>query len=116
MKKIILFILLFGFLTSVHAQKQSHQEKKAETNADFIADEMNFDNDQKTYLHDVLLEKYEGTSKQIKGKDLTKEEKQVIYKKSNKELYTKLSAKFSENDIKDIKAHLREQNEKMKKK
>lgn len=116
MKKIILFILLFGFLNTVHAQKQSHQEKKAETNADYIAGEMNFDKDQKIYLFDALLEKYKGTSKQIKGKDLTKEEKQVIYKKYNKELNTKLSAKFSKNDIKEIKAHLKTQNEKMKKK
>jgi hypothetical protein len=116
MKKIILFILLSGFLTTVHSQKQSNQEKKAIVNTDYVANEMKFDDDQKVFLYNVLLDKYEGTSKQIKGKDLTKEEKQVIYKKSNQELNEKLLKEFSKNDVKEIKALLKQQNEKMIKK
>ena len=112
MKKIILFFLLCGFLTSANAQKQSYQEKKASTNADYIADEMSFDDAQKTFLYSVLLEKYEGTSKQIKGKDLSQEEKQVIYKKSYKDTVDKLSEKFSKDEINEINALLKKQNQK----
>ena len=57
-----------------------------------------------------------GENLDLRRLDLSKEEKQVIYKKSNEELNTKLSAKFSKSDIKEIKAHLKTQNEKMKKK
>ena len=40
MKKVILFILLAGFLTTANAQKKSYQEKKAKENTTYIADKM----------------------------------------------------------------------------
>lgn len=115
MKKIIIFILLFSFLTTVNAQKQTHQVKRAIAQTDYVASRMNFNDAQKLFLHNVLLEKFEETSKQIKGKDLSKEEKQVIYKKTNKVMNDKLSAEFSNKEMKDIKALLKEYNQKKKK-
>jgi len=112
MKKIIALIILCGFLTTANAQKQSYQEKKATTNAQHIADKMDLNDSQQTVLYAILLGKYEETSKQIKGNDLSNEEKKMIYKKSFKETNDKLSVMFSKEEINSINALLKEQNKK----
>jgi len=43
MKKVILFILLAGFLTTANAQKQTHQEKKAKVETAYVAGKMKMD-------------------------------------------------------------------------
>tara|TARA_B110000285_G_scaffold180709_1_gene203808 strand:+ start:571 stop:927 length:357 start_codon:yes stop_codon:yes gene_type:complete len=115
MKKIIALILFCGFLSTTNAQKQSYQEKKATTNAQNIADKLDLKDSQKTILYSILLGKYDETSRRIKGKDLSNEEKQVIYKKSFKETNDKLSALFSREEINEINALLKEQNKKKNK-
>lgn len=115
MKKIVLFILLAGFLTTANAQKKSYQEKKATTNTEYVADKMNLDDAQKTFLHSVLLEKYVNTSEQTKDKDLSKEEKKVIYKASYKITSEKLAKKFTKEEVKEIYASLKELSAKHKK-
>lgn len=115
MKKIILFILLAGFLTTANAQKKSYQEKKANENTSYIADKMDLNKDKKAFLHEVLLEKYVNTSKQINDNDLSKEEKQVIYKASYKETSKKLTKEFTKEEVNEIFAILKEQNKKNKK-
>ena len=112
MKKIIALIILCGFLTTANAQKQSYQEKKATTNAQHIADTMDLNDSQQTVLYAILLGKYEETSKQIKGNDLSNEVKKMIYRKSFKETNDKLSVMFSKEEINSINALLKEQNKK----
>jgi|LGVF01.1.fsa_nt_gb hypothetical protein len=116
MKKVILFILLFGILTNVNAQKQSRAAKKATAQTDYVAQKMKFNDAQKLFLHNVLLERYESVAKQIKGKDLSKEEKKSIYKKTNTVMTERLTAEFSKDEIKHIKALLKEHNQSKKKK
>ena len=108
-------MLLFGFLTNVNAQKQSKAAKKAIAQTDHVAQKMNFNNAQKLFLHNVLLERYESAAKQIKGKDLSKEEKKAIYKKTNELMNEKLTAEFSKDETKQIKALLKEYNQSKKK-
>ena len=112
MKKLIALIILCGFLTTANAQKQSYQEKKATTNAQHIADKMDLNDSLKTLLYAILLGKYEETSKQIKGNDLSNEEKKMIYKKSFKETNDKLSVMFSKEEINAINGLLKGQNKK----
>ena len=112
MKKIILLIVLCGFLSTANAQRQSYQEKKATTNAQLIADTMALNDSTKTLLYTILLGKYDETSNQIKGNDLSNEEKKVIYRKSFKETNDKLSVLFSKEEINSINALLKEQNKK----
>ena len=112
MKKIILFILLAGFLTTANAQKPTYPEKKAKENTSYIVEKMDFDKTQKTYLHGVLLGKYESIYKQIKGHDLSQEEKKVIYKASHKETSEELAKEFSKEEVNEIFALLKEQNKK----
>ena len=114
MKKIILLIVLCGFLSTANAQRQSYQEKKATINAQHIADKMNLNDSQQTALYAILLGKYEETSKQIKGNDLSKQEKKIIYNKSYKDTNDKLSVLFSKEEIKSINSLLKEQNKKAK--
>ena len=114
MKKIILLIVLCGFLSTANAQRQSYQEKKATTNAQYIADNMDLNENKQTLLYAILLNKYEETSKQIKGNDLSKEEKKIIYRQSFKDTNDKLSAIFSKEEINTVNALLKEQNQKKK--
>jgi len=114
MKKIIALILFCGFLSTANAQKQSYQEKKATTNAQHIAESMDLNDSTKTLLYAILLGKYDETSKQIKGNDLSNEEKKMIYKKSFKQTNQKLSALFSKEEINTINALLKEQHKKGK--
>ena len=114
MKKLIVLILFCGFLSTATAQKKSYQEKKATINAQHIADKMNLNDSQQTALYAILLGKYEETSKQIKGNDLSKEEKKIIYNKSYKDTNDKLSVLFSKEEIKAVNALLKKQNQKKK--
>ena len=114
MKKIILLIVLCGFLSTANAQRQSYQEKKATANAQYIAEAMDLNESEQTLLYAILLDKYEETSKQIKGNDLSKEEKKIIYNKSYKDTNDKLSVLFSKEEIKTVNALLKKQNQKKK--
>jgi hypothetical protein len=114
MKKIIVLILFCGFLSTANAQKKSYQEKKATTNAQHIAESMDLNDSTKTLLYAILLGKYDETSKQIKGNDLSNEEKKMIYKKSFKQTNQKLSVLFSKEEINTINTLLKEQHKKGK--
>ncbi|PCI07921.1 MAG: hypothetical protein COB73_07570 [Flavobacteriaceae bacterium] len=115
MKKVILFILLAGFLTTANAQKKSYQEKKAKENTTYIADKMELNKKDSNFLHEVLLEKYTSVSSQIKGNDLSKEEKKAVYKASYSVTSKKLAAQFSKDEIKEIFSLLKEINANSKK-
>ena len=114
MKKIILLIVLCGFIFKANAQKKSYQEKKATTNTQYIDDKIELNDSQQTMLYSILLGKYQETSKQIKGNDLSNEEKKIIYKKSYKDTNDKLSALFSKGEINTVNLLLKEQNKKKK--
>jgi len=112
MKRIIVLMLICGFMSTANAQKQSYQEKKATANAQYIADTMDLNDSQQTVVYAILLAKYDETSKQIKGNDLSNEEKKIIYRQSFKDTNDKLSALFSKEEINEINALLKEQNTK----
>ena len=114
MKKLTFLIVLCGFLSTANAQRQSYQEKKATTNAQHIAEAMDLNESEQTLLYAILLGKYEETSKQIKGNDLSNEEKKIIYRQSFKDTNDKLSAIFSKEEINTVNALLKEQNQKKK--
>jgi len=59
--------------------------------SEFISAEMSFDELKMNDLYDILLDKYDSNRKSIKGKNLSKEEKQIIYRKSFMETKQKLS-------------------------
>ncbi|RUA10164.1 MAG: hypothetical protein DSY82_05105 [Flavobacteriia bacterium] len=116
MKKIFLLVFLTGFALTVSAQKKQSHKKRAIAQTDYVSSRMNFNDEQKLFLFNALLEKYETISGQVKGKGLSKEERKAIFKQSNKAMYDKLNTKFSKGEVKKIKAYLKEFQEKNRKK
>jgi len=101
-KKSILVILLLSISISAFAQKESVAEKRATIATDYIAEKMNLDADKKSFVHEVLVEKFQSNMAQTKGKNLTSDEKKVIFKGSNGIAMKKLGEKFTKEEVKQI--------------
>ena len=100
MRKLIITILFMstGFIT--FAQKiPANIIKKATAASEYIATELNFDENQKKDIFTILSEKYDSNTKKIRGKDLSSEEKQKIYKASFIETKNNLSEKFTMSEV-----------------
>ena len=100
MRKLIITILFMsaGFIT--FAQKiPTNIIKKATAASEYIATELNFDENQKKDIFTILSEKYDSNRKKIRGKDLSSEEKREIYKTSFIETKNNLSEKFTMKEV-----------------
>ena len=100
MRKLIITILFMstGFIT--FAQKiPVNIIKKATAASEYIATELNFDENQKKDIFTILSEKYDSNRKKIRGKDLSGEERQKIYKASFIETKNNLSEKFTMKEV-----------------
>ena len=117
MRKIVLFILLTGFLTTGFAQEESYAQRVSKENATYVAKDMNLKKEKTKYLEGVLLFKYESVAKELKvaGSYVSQENRKAIYKKSYDKLMSDLSQEFSKEEILRINKLLKEQNEKRKK-
>jgi len=103
LKTIGLIVLFISLTTNLQAQqKQSYAEKNAFEKTEYVANEMNLNKDQKTFLHKVLLNKMETTAEKINGKDLSEEEKKAIHKQSYLDTNKKLLEQFSKDETKTI--------------
>lgn len=100
MKKLVLTILsIFFYLNSFAQKTPTYVIKRAQMASEFISAEMSFDELKMNDLYDILLDKYDSNRKSIKGKNLSKEEKQIIYRKSFMETKQKLSEKFTDKEV-----------------
>ena len=83
MRKLIITILFMSVSVVTFAQKiPANILKKATAASEYIASELNFDENQKKDIFTILSEKYDSNRKKIRGKDLSGEERQKIYKAS----------------------------------
>lgn len=114
-KSILVILLLSVSVTSFGQNLKKMAEKRAEEASVYVAEKMNFNDAQKAFLYEVLVVKFESNMKQTRGKELSKEEKQSIYKAANKKATTKLKAQFSSEEIKEINKYQQEANKKAKK-
>ena len=99
MKKIILILFLGSSFVSFAQKIPAQISKKATAVSEYITAEMNLDADQKKDIYIILSEKYVSNRKNIRGKDLSSEEKQKIYKASFNETKKNLSEKFSMKEV-----------------
>tara|TARA_B100000768_G_scaffold78398_1_gene74510 strand:+ start:3936 stop:4283 length:348 start_codon:yes stop_codon:yes gene_type:complete len=99
MKKIILILFLGSSFVSFAQKIPAQIAKKATAVSEYITAEMNLDADQKKDIYIILSEKYVSNRKNIRGKDLSREEKQKIYKASFNETKKNLSEKFSMKEV-----------------
>ena len=96
MRKLIITILFMSLSVVTFAQKiPANILKKATAASEYIASELNFDENQKKDIFTILSEKYDSNRKKIRGKDLSGEERQKIYKASFIETKNNLSEKFT---------------------
>ena len=100
MRKLIITILFMSVSVVTFAQKiPGNILKKATAASEYIASELNFDENQKKDIFTILSEKYDSNRKKIRGKDLSGEERQKIYKASFIETKNNLSEKFTMSEV-----------------
>ena len=100
MRKLIITILFMSVSVVTFAQKiPANILKKATAASEYIASELNFDENQKKDIFTILSEKYDSNRKKIRGKDLSGEERQKIYKASFIETKNNLSEKFTMKEV-----------------
>ena len=100
MRKLIITILFMSISVVTFAQKiPVNILKKATAASEYIASELNFDENQKKNIFTILSEKYHSNRKKIRGKDLSSEEKREIYKASFNETKNNLSKKFTMKEV-----------------
>ena len=100
MRKLIITILFMSISVATFAQKiPANILKKATAASEYIASELNFDENQKKDIFTILSEKYHSNRKKIRGKDLSSEEKREIYKASFNETKNNLSKKFTMKEV-----------------
>ena len=72
MRKLIITILFMNVSVVTFAQKiPANIIKKATAVSEYIATELNFDENQKQDIFTILSEKYDSNRKKIRGKDLS---------------------------------------------
>lgn len=99
MKKIILILFLGSSFVSFAQKIPAQIAKKATAASEYIASELNFDENQKQDIFTILSEKYDSNRKKIRGKDLSSEEKREIYKASFIETKNNLLEKFTMKEV-----------------
>jgi hypothetical protein len=100
MRKLIITILFMSVSVVTFAQKiPANILQKATAASEYIASELNFDENQKKDIFTILSEKYDSNRKKIRGKDLSGEERQKIYKASFIETKNNLSEKFTMKEV-----------------
>ena len=115
LKKIVLILMLISFTITAQAQqKKSYAQQKAAENTTFVAKKMNLSKDKTTFLHSVLLNKYESNAEKNKDKNLSEEDKKAIYKQSYNDTQTKLAEQFSKEEITQINEHLKQNSKEAK--
>lgn len=103
MKNISLLILFISFSLNYFSQKTpNYIVKKAKAASEYISSEMNFNEQQKSNLYKIFLEKYESNRLKIQGKNLSNEDKQVIYKNSFITTKQALSEKYTSKEVNAI--------------
>ncbi len=117
MKKVVFLFLFVTMTLSISAQQKNvYAEKVAKGASEHCAEEMSLNASKQEFLYAELYAKITATQKQMKGKDLSQDEKKAIYKKSNKEYVAVLSAEFSKDEIKQITKLTQEYTKSLKKK
>lgn len=113
MRKVLLIIAFIGITFGANAQSKKNKER-AKSETEYVDDVMKLKKSKETFLYESLVTRYEEVSKKAKG--LSKEEKKVVYRETNKRLKKELEKKFSKKDIDKIYVLLKEKRENDKKK
>ena len=113
MKKIFLVLLFLGLSLTGFSQNK-YLKTRAHKITEYVSTRMEFNKKETKFLESVLLVKITDVNKKINNKTLTKEDKQAIYKESYLWTKNELEKKFTNKEVKEIFALMKEENSKRK--
>lgn len=98
MKNLITCICLIGFAFVTHAQQPTkYQKGRATLFSSYISDKMDLNDNQKKIVYNVMLERVVNANAKIRAnKDMSKEEKQAVYKAEYANTQKKLATEFGQ--------------------
>ena len=102
MKKILFiftFLLTFSY---ANAQENKFAAKRAARAVAFISSEMDFTKAQAQFIEEALYSKYAGNGLKTRGKDLSNEEKKVVYRTAASATRKLLRQEFSKEEVLSI--------------
>ena len=103
MKLILTFFCFTVLIFSAHAQEPTKWEKsRAGMFTSYISKNMNLNDEQKEFVRSVMLERIHEARKEIKGNNLSSEEKQRVYRAAYANAQTKLEEEFDKKTARKI--------------
>ncbi|MDA0888685.1 MAG: hypothetical protein O2918_03790 [Bacteroidetes bacterium] len=98
MRNLTILIFMLFFTATTQAQEPTkYQQGRATLFSTYIADKMDLNEEQENLVYNVMLERVVNANAKIKvNKDISKEEKQSIYKAEFSNAQNKLAAEFGE--------------------
>lgn len=107
----MILIACLALSVSLSAQTKRMIDR-AQGNTDYVAKSMELNDEDRQFLYTALLNSYKDAADRKKG--LSDEEKKAVNKEIRKELKAELSKQFSEDEVKEIFALIKEKREKDK--
>ena len=91
--KIFLLLLLFSFDSNA---QNNYQIKKATMFSEHAATQLELSDEDQKFIYDTYIAKFMNDRENIFGKDLSKEERQAVYKASSKKLRKSMKVRFDQ--------------------
>ena len=91
--KIFALLLLFSFNTNA---QNNYQIKKATSFSEHAATQLELSDEDQKFIYDTYIAKFMNDRENIFGKDLSKEERQAVYKASSKKLRKSMKVRFDQ--------------------
>ncbi|MDB4134266.1 hypothetical protein N9596_03610 [Flavobacteriaceae bacterium] len=91
--KIFALLLLFSFNSNA---QNNYQIKKATSFSEHAATQLDLSDEDQKFIYDTYIAKFMNDRENIFGKDLSKEERQAVYKTSSKKLRQSMKVRFDQ--------------------
>ena len=91
--KIFALLLLFSFNSNA---QNNYQIKKATSFSEHATTQLDLSDEDQKFIYDTYIAKFMNDRENIFGKDLSKEERQAVYKASSKKLRQSMKVRFDQ--------------------
>ncbi len=98
-----LILILFLTFTTQAQEPTKYQKGRATLFSTYIADKMDLNDNQEKIVYNVMLERVVNANARIRAnKDMSKEEKQAVYKAEFSNAQKKLAAEFGQKQAREM--------------
>lgn len=98
-----LILILFLTFTTQAQEPTKYQKGRATLFSTYIADKMDLNDNQEKIVYNVMLERVVNANAKIRAnKDMSKEEKQAVYKAEFSNAQKKLAAEFGQKQAREM--------------